>query len=148
MYTLCRPQNILCFPSTDPIHTLYTAIWSDKAKDQMVKWAVEAKLISGKIPNQLQIVYEPDCASLSIQHAIIRSSMKDPNEGAVQQPGSKKKSKKKMHALIPKIQISVPFKKGDKYILLDVGGGTCDVACHEVMGDFAIAEVLHPSGLK
>merc|ERR1711933_472536 len=49
------------------------AIWSDKAKDQMVQWAIEAGLISGKIQNQLKIVYEPDCASLSIQHAIIRS---------------------------------------------------------------------------
>ena len=46
----------------------------------------------------------------------------------------------------PQISIDVPFKKGDKYVLLDVGGGTCDVACHEIMGEFAIAEVLHPSG--
>merc|ERR1712130_577628 len=65
------------------------------------------------------------------------------------EPGKKrKKKKKKLQALQPQISINVPFKKGDKYILLDVGGGTCDVACHEVMGQFAIAEVLHPSGGK
>ena len=46
----------------------------------------------------------------------------------------------------PKININAPFNKGDKYILVDVGGGTCDVACHEIMGPFLIAEVLHPSG--
>eukprot|EP01083_Nonionella_stella_P285946 973248_1 len=60
----------------------------------------------------------------------------------------KKKKKKKLQSLQPQISINVPFGKGDKYILLDVGGGTCDVACHEVVGEFAIAEVLHPSGGK
>ena len=139
----------------DPLSSRYTAIWSDSAKDQMAKWAIEAGLITGKIENQLQIVYEPDCAALSIQHAIIRS-MKEMNKSNendaspdVPEGGKKKKKKKKnkMEALIPKIRVNVPFEIGDKYILLDVGGGTCDVACHEVMGEFAIAEVLHPSGI-
>eukprot|EP01084_Bolivina_argentea_P154050 268565_1 len=38
------------------------AIWSDKAKDKMVEWAKKAGFIDGTIPNQLKIVYEPDCA--------------------------------------------------------------------------------------
>ena len=46
----------------------------------------------------------------------------------------------------PEISINAEFEKGDKYILLDVGGGTCDAACHEIVDQFAIAEVLHPSG--
>ena len=104
----------------------------------MVQWAVAAGLISGEIENQLQIVYEPDCAALSIQHAIYRSMKK--------QKKKKVKKSKKFVPLIPKIRIDVPFEKGDKYILLDIGGGTCDVACHEVIDEFAIAEVLHPSG--
>ena len=37
------------------------AIWSDKAKQQMKDWAVKAGLITGNIPNQLKIVYEPVC---------------------------------------------------------------------------------------
>eukprot|EP01083_Nonionella_stella_P317989 1160195_1 len=122
------------------------AIWSDKAKDKMVQWATQAGLITGKIPNQLRIVYEPDCASLSIQHAIIRAMKGNTNDENEAQPGSKRK--KKLQSLQPQISINVPFRKGDKYILLDVGGGTCDVACHEVVGEFAIAEVLHPSGGK
>eukprot|EP00483_Globobulimina_turgida_P011169 UN11190 len=39
--------------------------------------------------------------------------------------------------------------KGDKYILVDAGGGTVDVACHEILGEngeFGVKEVLHPSG--
>ena len=104
----------------------------------MVQWAKSAGLISGEIENQLKIVYEPDCAALSIHHAILRSKKK------------KKKRKnpkfKKLTPLIPKISIDCSLEKGDKYILLDVGGGTCDVACHKVVDEFAIAEVLHPSG--
>ena len=101
----------------------------------MVQWAETAGLISGEIENQLKIVYEPDCAALSIHHAILR-------------PNKKKKGKKnkKFVPLHPKIHIDGALEKGDKYILLDVGGGTCDVACHEVIDEFAIAEVLHPSG--
>eukprot|EP01083_Nonionella_stella_P079093 216771_1 len=127
------------------------AIWSDKAKDQMVEWAIESGLVDGTVPNQLKIVYEPDCASLSIQHAIIRALNGDDNdENALDANKKTKKRKrgKKMAKLIPKVSINVPFAKGDKYILLDVGGGTCDVACHQVMGSFAIKEVLHPSGGK
>ena len=36
--------------------------------------------------------------------------------------------------------------KGERYILIDAGGGTCDVACHEILGDFAVKEVVHPTG--
>ncbi len=36
----------------------------------MVEWAQEAGLISGNVKNQLKVVYEPDCASLSILHEI------------------------------------------------------------------------------
>eukprot|EP01084_Bolivina_argentea_P316201 548040_1 len=213
------------------------AIWSEKAKNQMIQWAIKAGLISGQIKNQLRIVYEPDCASLSIHHAILRkleedckqsdakpnkidvtkylqwssndivdwilsleqgkyknyekklraeindegvdgSSIKDieksdikgwgvnnlkdrtsiykhlqqllnPNKNAT---GNNDNDNKKLNPLQPQVSIDVALKKGDKYILLDVGGGTCDVACHEVMGNdkktgkFCIAEVFHPSG--
>eukprot|EP01084_Bolivina_argentea_P087402 157859_1 len=125
------------------------AIWSDKAKDRMIQWAIMSGLVEGKrnkhtkevelkIANQMQIVYEPDCASLSLQHAIIRNL----NEGKVKQKS------RGLKALQPEVSIKVPFKKGDKYILLDVGGGTCDVACHQIIDTFKIVEVLHPSGGK
>jgi len=46
------------------------AIWSEKAKFKMEQWSIEAGLINKQIPHHLKIVYEPDCASLSIQHEI------------------------------------------------------------------------------
>ena len=42
----------------------------------MIKWSIKAGLINGNIPNQLQIVYEPDCTSLSIQYAMIEFQKK------------------------------------------------------------------------
>ena len=56
-------------------------------------------------------MYEPDCASLQIQHEI------------------KNKNDEKNDA---------SFNKGDKYILVDAGGGTVDVACHEIIGEFGV----------
>ena len=38
--------------------------------------------------------------------------------------------------------------KGDKYILVDVGGGTADIACHEIVDEFGVKELYHPSGGK
>ena len=98
------------------------AIWNDEAKDKMKHWAIKSGLINESIHNQCKIVYEPDCASLSIQYHI------------------KKRNDKKLS--------DYKFEKGDKYILVDAGGGTVDVACHEILGEFGVKEILHPSGGK
>ena len=37
----------------------------------MREWAIEAGLADETIQNHIKIVYEPDCASLSIQHKIM-----------------------------------------------------------------------------
>ena len=31
---------------------------------------------------------------------------------------------------------------------MDAGGGTVDIACHEILGEFGVKEILHPSGGK
>eukprot|EP01084_Bolivina_argentea_P202687 346269_1 len=46
------------------------------------------------------------------------------------------------------IQYVNKFKKGDRYILVDAGAGTVDIACHEVVGELAVKEIFHPSGGK
>eukprot|EP01083_Nonionella_stella_P119506 357292_1 len=115
------------------------AIWSDKAKQQMKQWGIKAKLFDGNIPNQLKIVYEPDCASLSIQCALLNNIQSDEKEDA-------NTSKSPLQPHKPHISLDTPFKIGDQYVLIDVGGGTCDIACHEIMGEFQIAEIMHPSG--
>lgn len=155
------------------------AIWSDRAKQRMKDWAVAAGLVEGHITSQLKMVYEPDCASLSIQHALRRHleqkrraltldvdgddingpiaisesealSMTESGSRSVsgRSPRSRGRRNRKhiLKAHRPEIALDVPFEVGDQYVLLDVGGGTCDVAAHEIMGEFAIAEVLHPSG--
>eukprot|EP01084_Bolivina_argentea_P029607 54968_1 len=42
------------------------AIWSQNAQNNMKQWITEAGLVNKYILNQCVIVYEPDCASLSI----------------------------------------------------------------------------------
>eukprot|EP01084_Bolivina_argentea_P137463 242076_1 len=83
----------------------------------MEKCANNAGLINKQIPNHLKIVYEPDCGSLSIQTEV--NQRKHQNQ---------------------------EWSKRGRYILLDAGGGTCDVACHQMLGDFAVEEIFRPSG--
>eukprot|EP01083_Nonionella_stella_P240154 839784_1 len=45
-------------------------------------------------------------------------------------------------------QTESDFEIYDKYILVDAGGGTVDVACHQVTGRFQVKEIHHPSGGK
>eukprot|EP01084_Bolivina_argentea_P301962 521110_1 len=116
------------------------AIWSDKSKGLMEQWAIEAGLITNtKILNQLVIAYEPDCASISIQNEIkdykqILAKKKKNNQD------DKKESKEK-----PK-QMKQYLNSGEKYLLLDLGGGTADIACHEVIDDFHVKEIYRPTG--
>ena len=45
------------------------------------------------------------------------------------------------------IDDSNAFFNGERFILIDAGGGTCDVACHEIMSDdFDVKEIVHPTG--
>jgi len=38
------------------------------------------------------------------------------------------------------------FKTGERYILIDAGGGTVDIACHQVKGEYSMEEIYHPTG--
>lgn len=46
------------------------AIWSDRAKSVMKTAAVSSGMVDDTVEGQLIIAFEPDCASLSIQHEI------------------------------------------------------------------------------
>ena len=37
-------------------------------------------------------------------------------------------------------------QEGDKYILIDAGGGTVDIVVHEILQCKSVKEVFHPSG--
>ncbi|ETN98748.1 putative chaperone protein, partial [Reticulomyxa filosa] len=40
----------------------------------------------------------------------------------------------------------IAFEPGDKYILLDLGGGTADIACHRVLDEKSVSQIYAPSG--
>ncbi len=94
--------------SEDEIQWIITvpAIWNDEAKNTMKEWAMKAGLIQKDIPNQCKIVYEPDCASLAIQYEISQRTKKEQQQEQKQQAGS-----------------AVFSHAGDRYILVDGGGG-------------------------
>jgi len=91
------------------------AIWSDRAKNKMERWAEKAGLISKKIFSHLRIVYEPDCASISCQYEAANEDEKS-------------------------------FQPGERYILIDAGGGTVDIAWHEVVEEYKMDEIHCPTG--
>jgi len=107
------------------------AIWSDRAKAKMERWAEKAELIQPKIVNHLRIVYEPDCASISCQYEAADEE-KEMNQG--------NNSRMKPHAA------PSAFSPGTRYVLIDAGGGTVDIACHQVLAEMEMEEVHRPTG--
>ena len=116
------------------------AIWNDEAKYRMRQWTIDAGLVNPEIDNQCKIVYEPDCASLSIQHHIQQSKR------IVSNVTDDKDNDNDDHKTMENNKSTTNFTKGEKYILVDAGGGTVDIACHEILDEFGIKEILHPSG--
>ncbi|XP_048728151.2 heat shock 70 kDa protein 12B-like isoform X2 [Ostrea edulis] len=92
------------------------AIWDDPAKFFMRKAAQEA----GIPAHQLTIALEPEAASIYCKHLPVEKL-----EGAN--------------------KISV-FRPGNKYLVLDAGGGTVDITVHEVKGNGNLKELDRASG--
>eukprot|EP01083_Nonionella_stella_P312685 1119270_1 len=106
------------------------AIWNDASKYKMRQWAIDAGLIDPGVEGQCKIVYEPDCASLALQYEI--------ND-----------NKSRIGTTDETPHSHTTFTRGDKYILVDAGGGTVDIACHEILGqngEYGVKEILAPSG--
>eukprot|EP01083_Nonionella_stella_P128873 390634_1 len=91
-----------------------------------------AGLVDPNVEGQCKIVYEPDCASLALQYEINRN--KSRICGAT------------IEDTLCDSHTHPSFTKGNKYILVDAGGGTVDIACHEILGDYGVKEILAPSG--
>eukprot|EP01083_Nonionella_stella_P303409 1050312_1 len=111
----------------------------------MKRWIIKAGLVNEDIIDQCIIVYEPDCASLAIQKqyfgqnnaasAAIANPTDDPEE---------KEDDQRSEGMLQQTK----FGQGDTYILIDAGGGTVDIACHKVVGDGCVEEIVHPTGDK
>merc|ERR1712154_711978 len=84
-------KNKLQISNVDDIQWILTvpAIWSEKAKYKMEQWAHRAGLINKEIPNHLKIVYEPDCASLSIQYEIQKLKSKQEKKLSIMKASKK-----------------------------------------------------------
>merc|ERR1712228_380034 len=86
-------KNKLQIENIDDIQWILTvpAIWSEKAKYKMEQWAQRAGLTNKEIPNHLKIVYEPDCASLSIQYEIQKLKAKKDKKLSIMKASKKVK---------------------------------------------------------
>eukprot|EP01083_Nonionella_stella_P292003 993395_1 len=151
------------------------SIWSERAKSKMETWIISAKLVDPMIKDQCLIVYEPDCAALSIfeqmkdrkirkefdrvelVNAGTNPMIKDTGIGNESHQGNVTQiSRDIVYSIVDNVTSnSTDMGKrkhdvtiGDKYILIDAGGGTVDVVCHVVVAGDSIEEVHYPTGHK
>lgn len=95
------------------------AIWKSPAKQFMRLSAYQAGLASEKRPNQLIIALEPEAASLycrrlKLNQLVNENIMKTDSTG---------------------LNLEKSFEKGNRYVVVDCGGGTVDITVHEVEDD-------------
>ena len=109
------------------------AIWDDIAKNKMITWIGKAGLTIKEIKDHCLLKYEPDCASLSLQHELTDETKK--NDDKLCEVENKDDIKDNNNDL-----------NGKKYILIDAGGGTVDIACHEFMENNSVKELHYPTG--
>eukprot|EP01083_Nonionella_stella_P018204 50834_1 len=151
----------------DEIQWLVTvpAIWSERAKSKMETWIINAELVDPMIKDQCLIVYEPDCAALSIfEQMKDRERQKESHhaEERAEETYATQISREIVHSLIANVakdaiahsdSTDIVKRKrdiqiGDKYILVDAGGGTVDIVCHTVVPGYCIQEAHYPTGNK
>ncbi|KAL3863801.1 hypothetical protein ACJMK2_005533, partial [Sinanodonta woodiana] len=103
------------------IHWVLTvpAIWNDSSKQFMREAAQKAGIEN----DSLTIALEPEVASIYCKAAS--------HDGALEKKDSDR--------------IGL-FKTKTKYMVLDLGGGTADITCHEVLEDGNLAELHHATG--
>ncbi len=111
----------------------------------MRKWVENAGMVytgSKYIHDHLIIAYEPDCASIALQIELnAKVEEKSEEFNAVLTKGTFFFFS--FHRF-PRHRFK--NKTGDKYMVLDLGGGTADIAIHEVVGEAKVKEIAPPSG--
>ncbi|KAH3833377.1 heat shock 70 kDa protein 12A-like isoform X2 [Dreissena polymorpha] len=99
------------------------AIWNDSSKQFMR----EAAKAAGLKMDALTIALEPEAASLFCMHLPIENLVVS---------GAKQTD----------VQQFSPFSVGQRYMVVDVGGGTVDITVHEVVAKGKLKELNHASG--
>ncbi|XP_033761605.1 heat shock 70 kDa protein 12B-like [Pecten maximus] len=105
----------------DDVHWILTvpAIWTDAAKQFMREAASKA----GIKDHQLDLALEPEAAAIYCKEIMVKARVEEKNSRG-------------LSAFIP----------GEKFLLLDIGGGTVDITCHQVMNDSKLKEIHPPTG--
>ncbi|XP_053390945.1 heat shock 70 kDa protein 12A-like, partial [Mercenaria mercenaria] len=93
------------------------AIWSEDAKQFMRKAALNAHIPT----ERLRIALEPECAAVYVHT-------------------------KELPALDKMTQDKLAMKPGSCHVIIDLGGGTLDIAAHRVNDDCQFEEVIVPDG--
>ncbi|XP_034316125.2 heat shock 70 kDa protein 12B-like [Magallana gigas] len=98
------------------------AIWGDEAKLFMREAAIKA----GIKTNQLTLALEPEAASIYCQHMYLV----DKKDGSSDEDDTFKRS----------------VEKGQKYMVVDLGGGTADITVHKRTADGTLEELYPATG--
>ncbi|XP_071173937.1 heat shock 70 kDa protein 12A-like [Mytilus edulis] len=108
------------------------AIWTDSAK-QFMRRSANAAGISDE---NLLIALEPECASIYCQYQNYL-----PTERLHGPDGKVKRFLVSMKSLL----FSMP-ESGQKYMVIDLGGGTADITVHQKMSDNSLKEICRATG--
>ncbi len=115
------------------------AIWRSSAKQLMREAAYEAGLGSDRLPQQVMISLEPEAASLFCRQ-LKRHQLKAerPAElnltpSSLVKPGSLKPWSRNLQRESMYADAVLDVCPGQRYMVVDCGGGTVDITVHQVM---------------
>ena len=123
------------------------AIWNDEAKDKMLVWMKKAKFIDPNIKDHCLLKYEPDCASLSLQYELLKTTNNiddEINNNSAETPLIYSMNDNNIFDSDRKDNIN--YLEGSKYIIIDAGSGTVDIACHQFIENYSVRELYYPTG--
>ncbi|XP_078668932.1 heat shock 70 kDa protein 12A-like [Branchiostoma floridae x Branchiostoma belcheri] len=93
------------------------AIWRQPAKQFMREAAYKAGMVSRDCPEQLLIALEPEAASIYCRQLRYHQLVSDSNSP---QPAA------------PQATVAADMASGDRYMVVDCGGGTVDLTVHQL----------------
>uniref|UniRef100_A0A4W3J412 Heat shock protein 12A n=1 Tax=Callorhinchus milii TaxID=7868 RepID=A0A4W3J412_CALMI len=114
------------------------AIWKQPAKQFMRHAAYKAALASPEFPEQLIIALEPEAASIYCRklrlHQMIELSGKEAGGWRLGAKEYTRRNRQSRTFLVENVigEIWSELEQGDRYLVVDCGGGTVDLTVHEI----------------
>ncbi|XP_054167177.1 heat shock 70 kDa protein 12A-like [Oppia nitens] len=126
------------------------ALWKPSAKQFMRAAAYEAGIGSVDNPSQLLIALEPEAASIYCRRIKLNQLIPScpPRECQSQSENINSNDDRlaihwKNDSFSANDSVETSFTKGTKYIVVDVGGGTVDITCHQMQTKEGSLKELH-----